>query len=151
MPLTRLPHWDTRAFHDFLLARADQPFAWGAQDCALFAADGVQAITEVDIATDFRGAYSDEAGAFEAIRRICGLAANVEPTVAHAAEYCAAQHGLVELRFPLMAQRGDLVVLEESGRLIAGLVHLSGRHIVAAGERGLKRLPITSLGRAWRV
>jgi hypothetical protein len=58
---------------------------------------------------------------------------------------------MAELKQPLFARRGDLCVVEDSGRLIAGLVHLSGRHIVAAGEDGLHRLPITDIKRAWRV
>lgn len=149
--LTRVAHWDTGALNHFLLSRAFTPFAWGAHDCALFAADGVEAMTGVDIAAEFRGKYSSEDGAVEVIREVCGLSAGVTPTVADAAAHCAELHGLVELEHPLKAQRGDLVVLEESDRMIAGLVHLSGRHIVAAGERGLKRLPISLVHRAWRV
>jgi hypothetical protein len=146
MPLTRIQHWATRAYHTFLLERAHAPFAWGTHDCALFAADGVQAITGVDIAAAFRGKYTDEAGALAAIKSITGGS-----TVADAAAWCAAQHGILELPRPLFAQRGDLVVLEDAGRLIAGLVHLSGRHIVAAGESGLKRISISKVKRAWHV
>ena len=72
-------------------------------------------------------------------------------TVEDAAAYCAKKHGLVELTHPLQAQRGDLVVLEDSGRVIAGLVHLSGREIVAAGEKGLKKISIMNIKRAWRI
>jgi hypothetical protein len=132
----------------FLLAKAATPFVWGTHDCALFAADSVQAITGVDIASDFRGKYHDEDTAIQTIREITGIE---NPTVEDAAAYCAAKHGMQELKHPLMAWRGDLVVLEESGRVIAGIVHLNGRHIVAAGEDGLKRLPITQVKRAWRV
>src|ERR1700735_5391711 len=127
----RAEHWATRAYHDFLKARANEPFAWGAQDCALFAADGVLAITGVDIAADFRGKYDDEASAFAAIKTIAGGS-----TVEDAAVYCATKHGLPEWSHPLRAQRGDLVVLEDAGRIIAGLIHLNGRHIVAAGDNG---------------
>ncbi len=146
MALTRKEHWATRAFHDFLLEWAAAPFEWGKHDCALFAANGILAMTGVDIAAPFRGRYSDEAGAFAAVREICGGS-----TVEDAAAWCAAQHELAEWRFPRMAQRGDLVVLEESGRVIAGLVHLNGRHLVCAGENGLHRLPITDVKRAWHV
>ena len=149
--LARVQHWATRAFHDFLLARANEPFAWGSHDCALFAADGIQALTGVDIAADFRGKYSDEAGAIAAIKSIAN-----GTTVEEAAAYCAAQHNLAEWKSPLLAQRGDLVTLEDDGRIIAGLIHLSGRHIVAAGETGLKRILIhdgttSPIRRAWHV
>ena len=153
MTLTRAEHWTTRSLHQFLLDRADSKFAWGTHDCALFAADGIQAMTGVDIASDFRGQYTDEASAAVAIATITGV---VNGTVEDAAAYCAAKHGLTELAHPLMAQRGDLVVLEDSGRVISGLIHLSGRHIVAAGEQGLKRILIhngktSPIKRAWRV
>jgi hypothetical protein len=146
MALIRSQHWATRAYHEFLLSRANTPFAWGTHDCALFVADGIQAMTGTDIASDFRGKYSDEAGALAAIKAICGGS-----TVADAAAYCAMKHGLTEWKRPLFSQRGDLVVLEDSGRLIAGLIHLSGRHIVAAGESGLKRISISKVMRAWHV
>jgi hypothetical protein len=155
--LAHHPHWQTRAFHNFLKVRAHVPFGWGQQDCALFAADGIEACTGIDIAADFRGKYSDEASALAAIKTICGGS-----TVEDAAAYCAAKHGLPEWQYPLMAQRGDLVVLNDpdsdapAPRIIAGLVHLSGRHIVAAGEKGLKRILIhegnaTPILRAWHV
>ena len=142
--MRRKMHWATRAYHRFLLSRADTPFRWGRHDCALFAADGIQAITGVDIASSFRGKYYDEASAMAVIASTTG-----GTTVADAAAWCAKKHGLAELAYPLMAQRGDLCVFEDSGRLVAGLIHLDGRHIVAAGEQGLRRIPITEIVRAW--
>jgi hypothetical protein len=49
----------------------------------------------------------------------------------------------------LLAQRGDLVVLPESGRLIAGIVHLNGSAVAAVGAAGLKLLPLMDVQRAW--
>lgn len=146
--MKRIQHWATRGYHEFLKNRAHIPFAWGAHDCALFAADGIEVITGVDIATDFRGKYHDEASALEAIKAI----ANGE-TVADAAAWCAAKHGLPELKHPLRAQRGDLIVYKDPGtkQLVSGLVHLNGRHIVAAGPDGLKRISISQVLRAWHV
>ena len=147
MSLTRKEHWDTRALHDFLLSRADAPFVWGQHDCALFAADAIGAMTGVDIAEEFRGKYSDESGAKATIRSIARGS-----TVAEAAAYCARKHGLAEWPFPLFARRGDLVVVRNAdGSVIAGIVHLNGRHVVAAGEKGLLRLPMRSVLRAWHV
>jgi hypothetical protein len=144
MPLQRKLHWASRAYHNFLLSRANIPFQWGRNDCALFAADGILAMTGLDIAADFRGKYYDEASALEVIRSITGGS-----TVADATAWCAAKYRLPELTYPLMAQRGDLCVFEDSGRLVTGLIHLSGRHIVAVGESGLRRIPITEIVRAW--
>ena len=146
MTLARAEHWSTRSYHDFLLSRAKMAFKWGWNDCALFAADGIEAMTGVDIAAKFRGKYIDEAGALAAIQSVAG-----GTTIADAAAWCAEQHGMAELKFPLMAQRGDLVVFENGPNLISGLVHLSGRHIVAQGENGLYRFSISAAKRAWHV
>jgi hypothetical protein len=148
MPPIRVRHWATRALDAFLTSRAKTPFAWGAHDCALFAADGIEAMTGTDIAADFRGEYSDEAGALAAIKTIAG-----GETVADAAAWCAAKHGIPEWPRPLFAQRGDLVVYEDptTKRPVSGLIHLSGRHIVAAGPKGLMRISISRVLRAWHV
>lgn len=146
MPLIRVDYWDTRSFHQFLVERARAPFAWGTNDCALFVADGIEAITGVDIAADFRGKYHTEQEAFDLIREITG-----GETIAAAAAWCAAKFGMLETPTPLYAQRGDMVVLPDEDRLIAGLVHLNGRDIVAVGENGLKRIPLAAATRAWRV
>lgn len=146
MSLKRVEHWRTRAFHHFLLERAKTPFTWGSNDCALFAADGVKAQTGTDIAADFRGMYTTEIGAVKTIKSVTGGL-----TVADAVVYCANKFGMTELAHPLMAQRGDLVIVEDAGNQVAGLVHLSGRDIAVVGEHGLHRVPITEVKRAWRV
>ena len=151
MPLTRTPHWAEHEFHDFLLARAKTPFAWGTNDCCLFPADAIQAFTGVDLAADFRGKYSTEAEALALIKTVTGGA-----TAEDAAVYCAAKHGLVEWvrdgkPAPLFAQRGDLVVLDDGGNLIAGVVHLKGSVAVTVGAEGLKLLSIRAIKRAWKV
>ena len=148
MSLTRAQHWATRSFHQFIKDNTNTPFKWGEHDCALYAANGIQAMTGVDIASDFRGLYTDEATAAAAIEKVTGIK---NGSVEDAAAYCANKYGLTEWQHPLMAQRGDLVVVEDAGRVIAGLVHLTGRHISAAGENGLKRLQITAIKRAWHV
>jgi hypothetical protein len=144
--LKRVQHWATRSFHQFLMARAKTPFSWGNNDCALWAADGILAQTGTDIASDFRGKYSDEAGALATIKAITG-----GTTVADAAAYCAAKHGMAELPHPLQAQRGDLVTVEDTGNEVAGLVHLNGRDIVVVGQTGLHRVSIMKILRAWRL
>jgi hypothetical protein len=146
MPLIRTPHWATREFHQFLLKRAREPFEWGINDCSLFAADAIQSFTGTDLASDFRGKYTDEAGAFALIKTVTG-----GTTVADAAAYCARKHGLVERIHPLMAQRGDLVIVPDSGNLISAVVHLNGRHVVTVGEKGLLRISIMLVKRAWAI
>lgn len=146
MAIQRRQNWDTQHFHQFLLDHANKPFAWGSHDCALFAANAVEAITGVDIAADFRGKYTTQLGALRTISKITDGS-----TVTDAVAHCAEKHGLVEHVHPLMAKRGDLVIIDNAGTLIAGVVHLNGRHVVSASETGLVRLPITNIVRAWSL
>jgi len=146
MPLTRTPHWATRELHDFLLARAQTPFAWGTNDCCLFPADAIHAFTSVDLAAPFRGKYTSEATALALFNT-----STAGTTVGDAAAGCAQQHGLVERQHPLMAQRGDLVVMQNGGTLVAGIVHLNGRHLVTMAATGLVRLPISKVSRSWAI
>ena len=144
--MQRLPKWDTQLLPAFIAMRKTKPFMWGANDCCTMAADAIQAITGVDIAGDFRGQYLDEKSAFKLIKKLTG-----GTTVADAAEYCAVRHGMTEYKYPLQAKRGDLVVLEDAGRLIAGFVYVDGRHIAAVGEDGFRYYLITEAKRAWAV
>jgi hypothetical protein len=146
MPLKRKLHWATRAYHRFLVDNSKTPFAWGTRDCALFAADAVESITGVDIASEFRGKYTTQLGAMRTIRQITG-----GTTVADAAAHCANKHGLTEHTHPLVAKRGDLVVIDNGGDLIAGVVHLNGRYVVSVNENGLITLPITNIVRSWSL
>jgi hypothetical protein len=147
--LVRAKDWQEGAYHRFLLERAQRPFAWGSNDCALFAADGIEAMTGVDIAFDFRGRYHDAAGAVAAIGAVTG-----GTTIADAAEWCAQKHGLPEWRHPLQAQRGDLVVFDAGDGLQAGLIHLTGAHVVLPGETGLRIVRVLAKAkilRSWHV
>jgi hypothetical protein len=146
MPLQRTQHWATRELHQFILSHKGTPFQWGSHDCSLFAANAIQAMTGVDIADDFRGKYTDQASAFAIIKSVTG-----GTTVADAAAHCAAKHGLVEWPNPKYAQRGDLVVIQDNGQLIAGIVHLNGRHAISVGDKGLKVLPMSQATQAWKV
>jgi hypothetical protein len=146
MALTRTPHWATRELDQFLINNAKTPFQWGVLDCCLFAASAIQAFTGTDIADDFRGKYSTQTSAFALIKTVTG-----GTTVEDAAVYCATKHGLTEWSTPLLAQRGDLVVIQDGDQLIAGIVHLNGRHVISIGESGLKRLPLKAAKRAWHV
>ena len=146
MALTRKLHWETRALHTFIQSRQNRSFKWCSQDCCMFAANAVLAMTGVDIASDFRTNYRTEAAAFSLIKSVTG-----GTTVADAVAYCAANHGMPEYTHPLLAQRGDMVVVEDAGRLVAGIVGLNGRDVLVPGETRLKRLSIMSIQRAWKV
>ena len=145
MTLKRSKYWDTRELHQHLLERNDAAHVYGKNDCALFAADGIKAMTGVDIAEDFRG-YAGPTGAQRAIAKVTG-----GTTVEDAAVYCAKKYALPELEHPLEAKRGDLVLLAHEGELLLGLIHLSGSCAVAPGAAALRRIPLSAIKRAWRV
>jgi hypothetical protein len=146
MSLVRTQHWATRELHDFLLQRAQVPFSWMDNDCCIFAADAIKSFTDVDIADDFRGKYTTKIGALKAIKSIAGGS-----TIEDAVSFCAQKYGLIERTYPLTAQRGDLVVFNNGGDVIAGVVGLSGRDLISVSETGLVKLPITDVKRAWSV
>lgn len=45
------------------------PFKWGEHDCALFVADVILAMTDVDLAADLRGTYSTYKGSLKVIKK----------------------------------------------------------------------------------
>jgi hypothetical protein len=102
--------------------------------------------TGTDIAVDFRGKYKTQAGALRTIKSVTGGS-----TAEDAVAYCANKFGLIEYSTSLLAQRGDLVIMENGDNLISGVIHLNGRDAISVSEEGLVRLPTTSVKRAWRV
>ena len=77
-PLRRRTDWRQR-LRAFALSRHREPFAWGQNDCALFAADATAALTGHDFGAPFRGTY---ASAREALRVLHSkLATGRYPTV----------------------------------------------------------------------
>jgi len=89
--LKKKQNWERECFDTFLRERTKQPFAWGTNDCALFAADAVLANTGTDIASDFRGKYNTQLGSLRTISKVTGGS-----TVVDAVAYCAAKHGMTE-------------------------------------------------------
>ena len=144
MSMKRPVHWLTREYHDFLHVRAFAPFAWGTNDCLMFAADGIMAIVGVDVAADFRGRYTDPNGALKTMRDVTG---SIDMLTAVSA--VAAKYGLQKRANALMAQRGDVVLVPEGPRLICALVGLSGRWVHAPGDDGLRNICITQAQHAW--
>lgn len=136
LELTRLPDWDRR------LARAVDrhaaiPGEWGTADCLLTCADVVDAVTGIDPAVDIRGRYKTEAGAVRLLRK---------RGYADVGEALAA---LFPVEAVLMAQRGDLGVVEREGRLTACFITTAGA--AAKTEHGLSFFPQTDLMAAFRV
>lgn len=122
---------------EFIERRLDTPFAWGRSDCCLFAADAVLAITAVDHAAKFRGRYKTARGARQLLEASGGVAGMVE------------RAGLIEVA-PLLAQRGDVVLLETEHGDALGIVGMDGK-CAGQGQRHLIFESIERARRAWRV
>lgn len=136
LELTRLPDWDQRLAR--LVERHMQTSGgWGAADCLLTAMDAVAAVTGIDPAAAIRGRYKTQLGAARLLRR------NGFEDV----EQALASH------FPevgrLLAQRGDLAVVEQDGVLAAGFVCSHG--VAVKVEAGLMFVPQTEIKSAFKV
>lgn len=149
-PLVRLPGWPERlAF--FLATRALLPFAWGLNDCALFAADWVSECTGVDLAADLRGAYGSEREAARVLHLHGGLLAIAQ---ARLPQYAVPPGGNVQY----LMRRGDVVCVEvEVGagdqthlRPTMGIVAGNGMW-AAPGEHGAVYRPVAEVQHAFAV
>lgn len=66
--LERIENWHT-ALNAHINEHREVEFEWGQNDCALWAASAVKAITGIDFCEDIRGTYSTVEGAYKAIRQ----------------------------------------------------------------------------------
>jgi hypothetical protein len=144
MRTKRLRNWP-KLLAAHLKASAGRPFAWGAVDCGLAAADAIQAMTGKDPAAELRGRYSTADGATEALLAFAG--GGIEA----AAEKIAAQQGWSEIPIKF-AGRGDLVLFDSQDGATLGIVGMDGIHAHSTGPKGAVRIPILGCcRRAWRV
>lgn len=128
----------------FLESRNAEPFAWGGNDCALFACDAVFAMTGVDMAVEFRGTYNTLAGATRAIRKFAGGGLD------QLADKIAMQLEVAEIK-PLLAQRGDVVIFDTEQGATLGVVGLHGYLAHSVGPQGAVAVPVSACRRAWRI
>ena len=72
----RSADWPER-LADMIEQRRSEPFAWGANDCCLFPADVVRAMTGFDFAAAWRGQYDSAIGAQRQLDEAGGMVALV--------------------------------------------------------------------------
>jgi len=104
---------------DYVQRTAPLPWAWGRQDCTIWAADWCLLRWGFDPACRFRGRYETERGAQLLIA--CGLAVRVGPEI--------------PLRVKQSADDGDLGIIEIAQREVAAI--RSGAHWLFRTERGV--------------
>lgn len=136
--IQRLTEWPEALAAALALAQ-NKPFAWGENDCCLFAANCAEAITGVDLANGFRG-YQDRAQALEMIAGFGGLLGF--------ASHIAKIYSLPEMK-PLQARRGDICLFEGGNGPTLGIC--AGDKLLAPGKSGLIGYAITKGLYAWGV
>ena len=153
MSLQRFPAWP-ELLEKFINRRAEQPFAWGTNDCATLACDAVLAMTGTDIAEPLRGGYTSALGAARRMRDFIkkrSQKALAEALRLEAVAVVIAREWLIDEVPILEAQRGDIALLDTELGAALGVVSLNGWEILAPGTEGLMRLPLRSASRAWRI
>ena len=114
---------------DYITFHLDRPFAWGSNDCILFAIGWLEHATGKDFLTQHKPWTS----AREAIRKV---------------EDAGGLEGLFDAELqrinPHMAIDGDIALIDRTAFLF------SGPHIVSVGESGLVFLDRTDALCAWQ-
>ncbi|CAB4194509.1 hypothetical protein UFOVP1254_95 [uncultured Caudovirales phage] len=128
------PDWQIW-FAEFCRQRETVPFAWGTNDCVLFAADCVLAMTGVDHAAQFRG-YTSATHAARLIKKLGGLEAIVTRALGQP----------IDLN---KVTAGDVVLVNiESGNAL-GIY--SGNACLGPGKDGIMAVGRTQIIAAWKV
>jgi hypothetical protein len=123
------------ALDSFIAERMQKPFAWGSNDCCIFAADAVLAMTGVNHATGLRGSYDGALQAARVVSELGGLSA----IASRAGPEC----------HPLCAGPGDVGLVTNEGREL--LAVCDGAHWLAPTSEGLAAMPFESARAAWRA
>ena len=140
----RLIDWQARLV-SYLADCRTRPFAYGAHDCALFAAGAVQAMTGLDTAADWRGRYTTHRGGLRVLRR-AGFRDHIAVVAAQFPEIPLAQ-----------ALPGDLAAIGTVDEAVPGpalapaLGVMQGEAIYVLGPGGLGLMPRSAATRAFRV
>lgn len=135
-PLHRLTDWRPR-LTAYLAEIAPAEFRYGCQDCALFAAGAVRAMTGHDPAAGFRGSYTDLETGLERLRR------------AGFRDHVAIVGTLFARCPPALAQVGDIACIKTpEGRALGIFV---GETIACLNEAGLAHVQRTAADAAWTV
>ena len=128
----RIVTWET-ALSDYIAIKRHEPFEYGVNDCCLFAAGAVEAITGKDPMPEFRGKYDSLKGSVKALEEIG--AGTLEATL--------------DGKFPEVSigytQRGDLAFFDGSvGVVVDGFAYF-------VSDDGLERITRDMWDKCWSV
>ncbi len=112
------------------------PFQWGTVDCCQFVRAALRVTTGRDIPIR---PYKTERGALRALAALGGY------------DGAMRAYGAEPLERPLLAQRGDVVLVPAPGLFEGALALCTGLAAHAAGPDGLSAIVQSKWLRAWRV
>lgn len=133
--MTRFPDWQIR-FQAFVLDKQSEPFSWGRNDCCIFAADCVAALTGCDFASEYRGIYRTEKTAYKLLKEFGGIQGLAE----NALGASMSRH---------RATVGDVVLVMMNGREALGICN--GATIIGPGANGIAVMDMAGSIMAWKV
>lgn len=134
--LKRVSDWYSRLF-ELIIEKENEPFKFGKNDCTLFGADVVLALTGVDLAASYRGKYRSLRGGMKLLKSD-GYTSNVD--------YIEKNFPEISLAF---ANAGDLCLINtEEGEAIAVLI---GTVAAGIGPNGLIRFPLDQISKTFKV
>jgi hypothetical protein len=137
--LRRLPDWPAR-FVAFVDEHESKPFAWGENDCCLFAAADVHAITGVDLVPRDIERWNSSDAAAQLLRRERGLLGLVTSRLG------------APLPTPKLAQRGDVLLVRAplpNGGHVRCLAVCDTDRWMGPHRTGLVRGPMNQVLKAW--
>lgn len=118
---------------DYIDEVARAPFAYGVNDCLLMVAGGVERLTGVDHAAEFRGRYDSLAAG----KRLIG-----KPVLEFIGERLLP-------KVPVRADDGDVAAFRQKGEWVFGL--FIGAHVYVQTPKGLGILPRRVATRAFET
>ncbi len=130
----RYHNWQVR-FEAFINSRMHTPFAWGTNDCAVFACDCVLAITGQDFGMGLREhrTAKEASDTLENVGGVVGIA----------------DRSLGARIVVGLANVGDVILLNEDGR--DSLAICNGGTVIAVAKSGLTTMSMSKAVAAWRV
>jgi hypothetical protein len=133
--ITRRKFWQ-KHLSEIRESRAHEPFRWGTNDCCMWAADAVLAMTGIDFAADFRGSYDDVKSAARLMSSLGGIEA-------------LTTKALGEPVSTMFASVGDVVLVDQSGQ--TGLGICNGSTVLVVTAYGLGAVGMNLAYRAWKI
>jgi len=135
--LKRFEHWPI-LLSKFLQEKQGSEFVWGQNDCSLFVADCINALTGFDCGAHVRGTYSDADGARKVLTDFGGMFSMVESFLGDPRPY------------PMKNMRGDIVMHDFGTASCLGVIDDTGRRAAFLSvNRGLIREPISNKMIVW--